>query len=200
MTASERDRPDVVEKRAAFAEAQPALDAASLVFVDECGVNVKLARSHGRAHRSQRAQGRVPAAWGRNTTLTGAMTAAGLLVLDRRVGGGTTKACFLAFVAEVLVPALRPGQVVVLDNLNAHRAPEVSEAIRAAGCSVLFVPPYSPEFNAIEKAWSKLKGRLRGIAARTQETLAGAIKEAARTITASDAANWIRGAGYQLST
>ena len=101
---------------------------------------------------------------------------------------------------EVLCPALRPGQVVVLDNLNAHRAPEVAEAIRAAGCDVLFVPPYSPEFNAIEKAWSKLKARLRQIAARTQEALAEAITEAARTITATDAANWIRGAGYQLST
>lgn len=200
MTASERDRPDVVAKRAAFAEAQPGLDGSRLVFVDECGVNVKLARSHGRAHRSRRARGRVPAAWGKNTTLTGAMTERGMLVLDRRVGGGTTKVRFLAFVREVLCPALRPGQVVVLDNLNAHRAPDVADAIRSVGCDVLFVPPYSPEYNAIEKAWSKLKTRLRGIPARTQEALGEAITEAAQTVTASDAANWIRGAGYRLPT
>ena len=200
MTASERDRPDVAQKRAVFAEAQPGLDAASLVFVDECGVNVKLARRYGRAHRSRRARGSAPAAWGKNTTLTGALTVRGLLVLDRRVGGGTTKARFLAFVREVLVPALRPGQVVVLDNLNAHRSPEVAAAIRGAQCEVLFVPPYSPEYNAIEKAWSKLKARLRRLAARTQEALAAAITEASATITASDAAHWIYGAGYQLPT
>lgn len=166
------------------------------MFVDEAGVNRKMTRRYARSHRSARAVGYAPGGWGKNTTLTGAMTVDGLLVLDRRVGGGTTKVRFLAFVVDVLVPKLRPGQIVVLDNLSAHKGPEVRAAIEAAGCRVLFVPPYSPEYNAIEKLWSKLKTRLRKIAARTPETLEVAITEAVSTITASDAANWIRGAGY----
>jgi transposase len=178
---------------------QPALDAARLVFVDEGGVNRKMARLYARAHRSEQAVGHAPAGWGKNTTLTGAMTECGLLVLDRRVGGGTTKARFLAFVVAVLCPALSPGQTVVMDNLWAHKTPGVRAAIEAVGCGVLFVPPYSPELNPIEKLWSKLKGILRRIGARTQEALEVAIAEAAGAITSSDAANWIRGAGYVRS-
>jgi transposase len=198
MTASEQHRPDVVAARAAFREAQPALDAAGLVFVDECGVNVKLTRRYGRAHRSRRAVGHAPAAWGKNTTLLGAMTQSGLVALGRRLGGGTTKASFLAFVREDLCPVLRPGQSVVLDNLSAHHALEVRALIEAAGCRLLHVPPYSPDLNPIERAWSKLKAVLRGLRARTQEALEAAITAAAAAITSSDAANWIRGAGYQL--
>ena len=166
------------------------------MFVDEAGVNRKMTRRYARSRRGRRAVGYAPGGWGQNTTLTGAMTQEGLLVLDRRVGGGTTKVRFLAFVRGVLVPALRPGQVVVLDNLSAHRGPEVRAAIEAAGCRLMFVPPYSPEYNAIEKLWSKLKARLRKVAARTQEVLEMAIAEAAAAITASDATNWIAGAGY----
>ena len=124
------------------------------------------------------------------------MSASGLLVLSRRLGGGTTKVSFLAFVQDDLCPVLTAGQTVVLDNLGAHKSVEVRSAIEAVGCRVLFVPPYSPEYTAIEKAWSKLKTALRRIGARTQEALEVAITEAAATITASDAANWIRGAGY----
>ena len=122
-----------------------------------------------------------------------------MLVLSRRVGGGTTKVSFLAFVRDELCPVLTPGQTVILDNLSAHKAAEVREAIEAVGCAVLFVPPYSPEYNAIEQAWSKLKAALRRIGARTQDALEVAITDAATTITASDAANWIRGAGYVLA-
>lgn len=198
MTASEQHRPDVVAARAAFREAQPALDASGLVFVDECGVNVKLARRYGRAHRSRRAAGHAPATWGKNTTLLGAMSPGGLVALGQRVGGGTTKASFVAFVREELCPALRPGQTVVLDNLAAHHAAEVRALVEGVGCRLLHVPPYSPDLNPIEKAWSKLKAVLRGLGARTQGALEQAITAAAATITAGDAANWIRGAGYQL--
>lgn len=166
------------------------------MFVDEAGVNRKMARLYARAHRSERAVGHAPAGWGKNTTLTGAMAERGLLVLDRRVGGGTTKARFLAFVVDTLCPALSPGQTVMMDNLWAHKTPEVRAAIEAVECRVLFVPPYSPDYNPIEKLWSKLKAVLRRLAARTREALGAAITEAARTITETDAANWIRGAGY----
>ena len=176
------------------------------MFVDEAGVNRKMTRRYARAHRSRRAVGHAPAGWGKNTTLTGAMSASGMLVLSRRVGGGTTpprrggrEASFLAFVLDELCPVLTSGQTVVLDNLSAHKASEVREAIKAVGCRVLFGPPYSPEYNAIEKAWSKLKAALRRIGARTPDSLEVAITDAAATITASDAANWIRGAGYVLA-
>ena len=155
-----------------------------------------MTRRYARAHRSKRAVGHAPASWGKNTTLTGAMTQDGWLVLSRRLGSGTTTASFLAFVRDELCPVLTAGQTVVLDNLSAHKSAEVRAAIESVGCGVLFVPPYSPEYNAIEKAWSKLKACLRRLAARTQEGLEMAITEAAATITASDAANWIRGAGY----
>ncbi len=196
MWAAERLSPEKVAAREAFAEAQPALDPSSLVFVDEAGVNRKMARRYARSRRGTRAVGYAPGGWGKNTTLTGAMTAGGLLVLDRRVGGGTTKERFLRFVVDVLCPALTPGQVVVMDNLSAHKGPEVRAAIEGVGCRALFVPPYSPEYNPIERLWSKLKARLRKIGARTQEALEMAITEAAAAITATDAANWIRGAGY----
>lgn len=188
--------PEKVEARRVFARTQPSLDPATLVFVDEAGVNRKMTRRYARAHRSRRAVGYAPAGWGKNTTLTGAMSVSGMLVLSRRVGGGTTKLSFAAFVRDELCPVLTAGQTVVLDNLSAHKAVEVREAIEAVGCRVLFVPPYSPEYNAIEKAWSKLKAALRRIGARTQDALEVAITDASATITASDAANWIRGAGY----
>ena len=162
------------------------------MFVDEAGVNRKMTRRHARAHRSRRAVGHAPAGWDKNTTLTGAMSASGMLVLSRRVGGGTMKASFLAFVRDELCPVLTPGQTVVLDNLSAHKASEVRDAIEAVGCRVLFVPPYSPGYNAVEKAWSKLKAALRRIGARTPDALEVAI-------TASDVANWIRRAGYVLA-
>ena len=155
-----------------------------------------MTQRYGRAHRSRRAVGDTSASWGKNTTLTGVLTSGGLRVLERRVGGGTKKVSFLAFVAEVLCPALSPGQTVVMDNLSAHRAPEVRARIEAVGCRVLFVPPYSPDFNPIEKAWSKVKAYLRRVGARTQEVLDEAITAAVATITSRDAANWIRGAGY----
>ena len=156
-----------------FAEAQPSLGPATLVFVDEAGVNRKMTRRYAQAHRSRRAVGHVPAGWGKNTTLTGAMSASGMLVLSRRVGSGTTNVSFTAFGRDELCLVLTPGQTVVLDNLSAHKAAEVREAIEAVGCRLVFVPPYSPEYNATEEAWSKLKAALRRVGARTQDADAG---------------------------
>ena len=105
---------------------------------------------------------------------------------------------FHAFVRDVLIPVLVAAQTVVLDNLWAHKQARVRELIEAAGCRLMHVPRYSPQYNAIEKAWSKMKTWLRGVAARTQEALAAAIDEAASLVTADDARAWIRGAGYCL--
>ena len=184
--------------RAAFAETQPSLDAAALVFVDEAGVNRAMTRRFARAKRGTRAVGYAPAGHGKNTTMIGAMSGQGMVALHKIVGGGTTNEAFAAFVQDVLVPVLRPGQTVVLDNLWAHKQACVRTAIEAVGCWVLHVPSYSPQYNAIEKAWSKMKAHLRRVAARTQEALELAIDEAAARVTQADAQAWIRGAGYTL--
>ena len=148
--------------RRAFAEAQPSLDPAALVFVDEAGVNRKMTRRYARTHRSRRAVGHAPAGWGKNTTLTGAMSASGMLVLSRRVGGGTTTVSFLAFVRDELCPVLTSGQTVVLDSLSAHKASEAREAIEAAGTGVLYLPRYGPEHNPIALCWAAVQRVLRG--------------------------------------
>ena len=177
---------------------QPSLEPAALVFVDEAGVNRAMVRRYGRSAKGTRAVGYAPSGYGQNTTMIGAMSSAGMTVLHKVVGGGTTNDVFYAFVLDVLVPSLAAGQTVVLDNLWAHKQARVRQAIEEVGCTVLHIPSYSPEYNAIEKAWSKMKAYLRRVATRTQEALEAAIDEAAARITAADATAWIRGAGYTL--
>lgn len=157
-----------------------------------------MTRRYGRSKRGTRAVGYAPSGYGKNTTMIGAMSSAGMVALHKVVGGGTSNDVFFAFVTDVLVPVLVPGQIVVLDNLWAHKQKRVRDQIEAVGCRVLHVPRYSPEFNAIEKAWSKMKAQLRRVAARTQEGLEEAIDAAVGLITPADAQAWIRGAGYCL--
>ena len=111
----------------------------------------------------------------------------------------TDKVIFLAYVRNVLVPSLRRGDIVVLDNLRTHKAPEVVAAIRSAGAGVEFLPPYSPDLNPIEKMWSKIKTVLRAIAARTSSSLHRAIRKALRLVTSQDAASWFSPYGYTIS-
>ena len=167
------------------------------MFVDEAGVNRAMTRRYGRSKRGTRAVGYAPSGRGPNTTMIGAMSPQGMVALHKVIGGGTTSDVFHDFVTDVLVPVLVPGQTVLLDNLSAHKQTRVREAIEQAGCRLMHVPRYSPEYNAIEKAWSKMKGHLRGVAARTQEALDAAIDVAASRVTPSDARGWIRGAGYR---
>ena len=114
------------------------------------------------------------------------------------VEGATTKAVFEAYVERVLLPSLSPGQVVVLDNLGAHKGNRVRELVEGRGCSLLFLPPYSPDFSPIEEAFSKVKARLRKAAARTRGTLVGAIGRALDAVTARDARGWFAHCGYPL--
>jgi transposase len=115
------------------------------------------------------------------------------------VPGAVDAAAFAVYVREGLAPTLRPGQVVVLDNLNVHRGAEVRRLIEAAGCRLLFLPPYSPDFSPIELAFSKIKAHLRGVEARTQERLEAAIGEALALITAADARGWFGHCGHRLA-
>jgi len=188
----------VAAAREAWAAAAPALRPEDLVFVDESGVATNMARAYGRAPGGQRARGAVPHGRWERLTILGGLSLAGL-VACMSVEGATDAAVMVAFTEHVLVPALRPGQAVILDNLSAHRAPRVRALIEAAGCRLLFLPPYSPDLNPIEPAWSKLKALLRGLGARTTAALHAALTQLVDAVTTDDAAGYFRHCGYARS-
>ena len=140
---------------------------------------------------------RAPARYERLTML-GAIALTGLLAL-MTIPSATDEAVFLAFIQQVLVPELRPGQVVVFDNLGAHKRPAVAAAIEGVGCRVIFLPRYTPEWNPIEPCWSKMKEFLRSRAASTRGALEAAVADAMETVTAQDACGWFRHSGYNVA-
>jgi transposase len=167
------------------------------VIVDECGSNINLTPRYARAPRGQRAFGSVPRNTPANTTLIASLSLAGLgptMLLE----GATDTAAFEAYVEQVLAPALRPGQVVVLDNLSAHKSLRVQELIAVRGCEVWYLPAYSPDLSPIEEAFSKLKGLLRRAAARTRAALEQAIAALLDQITAQDAHQCFIQCGYGI--
>jgi transposase len=139
----------------------------------------------------------IPKNYGSNVTLLGALSCQGLNAV-MTINGPTDTAVFLAYVTQVLVPTLVPGDVVVMDNLGAHKVKGVREAIEAAGATLLYLPPYSPDWSSIEPCWSKLKTFLRAAKARTREALDEALTNVLRTITAADARGWFAHCGYAL--
>ena len=185
----------MADARHAWAAAAPALRPEDLVFVDESGVATNMARLYGRAPGGQRAGGAVPHGRWERLTMLGGLSLDGL-VACLAVEGATDTAVMIAFTKHVLVPALRPGQTVILDNLSVHRAAGVRRLIEAAGCRLLFLPPYSPDFNPIEQAWSKLKTLLRGMGARTTAALHAALTTLVDRITGSDARAYFHHCGY----
>lgn len=170
-----------------------------LVFVDESGVNRAMARLFARAPRGKRALGSVPQNYGKNITMIGAMSLSGLVAV-MTIDMATDGDIFKAYLEQVLVPALRPGQVVVMDNLSAHKVVGVRDLIESAGARLEYLPAYSPDLNPIEPCWSKLKALLRKAAARSYEALDHAISEALAVITASDAHGWFKHCGYMLTS
>lgn len=184
--------------RGAYRRATRRLDLSRFKFVDEAGVNLALTRLFGRAPKGQRVCDSVPQNYGSNVTMLGALSAAGVEAL-MTVNGATDGDIFLAFVREVLSPTLQPGDVVIWDNLGAHRSQAVREAVEAAGARLIFLPPYSPDMNPIERCWSKIKTFLRAAKARTREALEAAIKQALATVTESDARAWFAHCGYALN-
>ena len=194
--ASEQQRPDVATRREAWFDAQPDLDPAHLVFIDETGATTKMARLRGRARRGQRCRAPVPHGHWKTTTFTGALRLNGMtapMVLDGAMNG----AAFRAYVEHVLAPTLGRGDVVILDNLPAHRAAGVRDMIEARGATLRFLPPYSPDFNPIENAFAKLKALLRKAAARTINDLWDAIRDALPQFTPNECANYFTAAGYE---
>ena len=176
------------------------IDPSRLIFIDETGIDTRMTRAFARAARGQRAPGKVP--WGhwRRLTVIGALGLDGVLAA-MSIPAATSTAVFLAFIEQVLVPALRtrPEALVVMDNLPAHKAEAVRDALDRAGLSHRHLPPYSPDLNPIEQAWSKLKTRLRAAGARSHKALEDALGPALATITAQDARGWFQLCGYQVA-
>jgi transposase len=146
------------------------LDAGQLVFVDEMGTNTSLAPLYAWSRRGERALASVPRNWGANVTLLASMSAEGIGPY-LAVEGPTTREVFEAYLERVLAPSLRPGQVIVMDNLSSHKGSRVRELIEERGCELMYLPPYSPDLNPIEGAFAKLKALLRRAGARTREAL-----------------------------
>ncbi|AVM72844.1 hypothetical protein MSR1_38840 [Magnetospirillum gryphiswaldense MSR-1] len=166
-----------------------------MVFIDETGASTKMARLRGRAPRGERCRAPVPHGHWKTTTFVGALRLEGMtapMVLDGAMNGPA----FLAYVEQVLVPTLAPGDVVVMDNLPAHKLAAVRVAIEAAGAELHFLPPYSPDFNPIEMAFSKLKSFLKKTAARTKDELWAAIGRGIDAFTQTECLNYFAAAGY----
>jgi len=195
MGASERDEFLRAAWRTLVA-GEAGIDAERLVFVDEMGANISLAPIHAWSRRGERAYLSAPRNRGKNTTLLASMSSKGMGP-TLAVQGGTNKAVFEAYVERVLGPTLGTGQVVVMDNLSAHKGEEVRELIEARGCEVLFLAAYSPDYNPIEEAFSKIKGLLRKAQARTREALIEALGEAISAVTAGDARGFFEHCGYR---
>ena len=189
--ASERD----AAQRAAFRAVVAPLDQSRFIFVDETSTSLAMTRRYARAPRGQRVYGAVPRNHGQNVSVIGALGLQGM-VAAWSVEGAVDTDVFDVFVRQVLVPALRPGDVVRLDNLNVHHASCIEQAVQTAQGQVIFLPSYSPDFSPIEPCWSKVKTFLRGAAARTRHRLETALKSALLTLRPEDIRGWFTHCGY----
>jgi transposase len=185
-----------LKRRRDWFDGQLDLDPAKLVFIDETGLSTKMARLRGRAPRGERCRAGVPHGHWKTTTFTGALRLTGMtapFVYDGAMNGNV----FVAYVEQVLVPTLSEGDVVVMDNLPAHKAAGIRDAIEAAGASLLYLPPYSPDFNPIENAFSKLKALLRAKAERTITGLWDTVGAILDLFTPAECANYFKAAEYE---
>lgn len=193
MGASERDEFLRAAWRLLFAGR---VDAERLVFVDEMGANVSLTPLYAWSRRGRRAFGSAPKNWGKNVTLLASITREGLGPC-LAVEGSTTREVFEAYLEGVLAPTLGAGRIVIMDNLSAHKGGKVKEIIEGRGCELVYLPPYSPDLNPIEQAFSKVKGLLRKAEARTRESLIEAMGLALSAVSARDVRGFFGHCGYR---
>ena len=191
MRAQEQDE----EARRLWIEQAKPWEVERLVFLDECGVNTTLHRRYARAPRGQRAVGVVPRNWEHNTTVVGALSLQGVQAA-MTLKGALDGAAFEVFIEHFLCPVLQPGQIVIADNLGAHKSPRVKELIEEKECLWVPLPTYSPDLNPIENLWSQFKSHLRKEAARTQQALDALIWPALSQATLQHIRNWFTHAGY----
>jgi transposase len=165
------------------------------VLKDEMGANISLSPLYAWSRRGLRAHAKAPRNWGKNVTLLSSITAEGVGPC-LAVEGSTTREVFEVYLERVLAPSLQPGQIVVLDNLSAHKGGRVREIVEDAGCELVYLPPYSPDLNPIEQAFSKIKGLVRKAEARTREALIEAMGRALDAVTARDVRGFFEHCGY----
>ena len=197
LPASEQTRPDLARARRAWRRQPPGLAPARLVFLDEAGAKTNLTRLRGRAPRGERVHARAPAGHGHTTTMLSSLRWEGSTAC-LAIEGATDTAVFRASVREVLCPTLRAGDLVIMDNRSPHKNDLTLDLIVQAGATVTFLPASSPDFNPIEKMWSKGKQSLRSAEARTREALTAAMAAALRHVTRQDAVNWFASCGYSF--
>jgi transposase len=194
--ASEQNRPDIIKRRQDWFDGQLDLDPERLIFIDETWATTNMARKSGRAPKGERLRASVPHGHWKTTTFVAGLRHTGLtapFVLDGPING----LWFQAYVDQVLVPTLGKGDIVVMDNLGSHKGAGVRKAIEAAGARLLYLPPYSPDFNPIEMAFSKLKALLRKAAERTLDALWDRIAAVLEEFTPQECANFFAAAGYE---
>ena len=195
--ATERELERVQKKREEYGAESSQWDIGRFKFLDEAGSNLAMTRTRGRAAPGARVFDSVPQDYGANVSMLAALSVDGVSA-PMTIRGAVDGLVFVAYVKEVLGPTLEEGDVVLMDNLPAHKIKMVRELIEGCGAKLIYLPPYSPDLNPIEKCWSKIKTYLRAVKARTYETLSEALKEALQTITAEDAKGWFASCGYSL--
>ncbi|WP_048836435.1 IS630 family transposase, partial [Acetobacter orleanensis] len=196
--AAEQERPDILTRRQDWFDAQPDLDLdlTWLVFIDETWASTNMTRRYGRCRRGQRLRSAVPHGHWQTTTFVAGLRLSGIvapMVLDGPFNGRSLQ----TYVDRVLIPDLRPYDIVIMENLSSHKGPGVQAAIEAAGATVRYLPPYSPDFNPIEKAFSKLKAHLRKAAERTRDALWDRIGTLINQVSPEECANFFTTAGYE---
>jgi transposase len=198
LRAAEQDRPDVVTQREAWCQKTHDLDPHRLVFLDESGAKTNMTRLYGRAFDGQRLVDSTPHGHWCTTTMISSLRLDGTTAA-MVIEGPTDADVFEAYVEQVLVPSLRPGDIVVMDRLGPHKVPRIVNLIEETGAAVWLLPPYSPDFNPIEKMWSKVKESLRSAKPRTCAALMTAIAAALEAVAAEDAQGWFGSCGYRYN-
>ena len=196
LKASEQEREDIAQSREKWTEFQKVVPAERLVFLDESSAKTNMTRLRGRSRAGSRCHAKAPCGHWKTLTMLSSIRLDGsteCIVVD----GAMDKTMFSAYIAQILCPTLRPNDIVIMDNLSAHKNPDVAEHIRKCGAELLYLPSYSPDLNPIESMWSKIKQLLRGMEMRTYDALEKGIADALDMVCASDALGWFRNCGYE---
>jgi transposase len=192
LGATERDE----EARSSFRERLRSVDPKRLIFVDESSTNIALTPRYARAPKGERAYGKAPRNWGKNVTLISSITLEGMGP-SMSIEGSSDTDSFGLYMREILVPTLKAGQIVLMDNLSVHKSKWIRDLIEERGCQLWLLPSYSPDMNPIEKAFSKVKNLLRKAKARTLQALFGATAQALCAVSAGDALGYFEHCGYR---
>lgn len=184
-----------MEERSLYLLLSLLINPKDLVFVDETGTNLSMTRTYARSEKGKRANSVKPVSKGKLLTLIGAVSLEGMIA-SMTVEGGTKKETFITYLSEILIPELKPGNVVIMDNLSAHKSDRVKELIESVGAKLLYLPRYSPDLSPIELCWSKLKSYLKKKAARNIELLQQFISEALELITLDNIKSYYSHCGY----